>query len=61
MHDLLHCSGLLFGESGTMSSEATKLSTASIYINSNQLDYLKDQEEKFGYSKNLWSSSEDQN
>ena len=48
-HALAFCS-LVFGESGTMSSEAAMLGTPAIFINNlkDQLGTLKSQEEKYG-------------
>lgn len=60
IHDALFYSSLLFGESGTMASEAAVLGTRAIFINSNQLGYLIEEEEKYGLVSNFTHSLEDQ-
>jgi len=60
MHDVLFFSALSFGESGTMSSEAAILGTPSIYINSNDLGYLNEQQEKYGLVFNYRNGEADQ-
>lgn len=60
IHDALYYSSLLFGESGTMASEAAMLGTPSIFINSNRLGYLDEQEHKYGLVSNFRASKEDQ-
>ncbi|ARS34135.1 DUF354 domain-containing protein [Pontibacter actiniarum] len=60
IHDALYFSALLFGESGTMASEAAVLGTPSIFINSNSLGYLDEQEYKYGLVNNFRSGLEDQ-
>jgi len=44
IHHLLHYAHLLYGESGTMASEAAVLGTHAFFINSQSLGYLEDQE-----------------
>lgn len=60
MHDVLYYSALSFGESGTMSSEAAVLGTPSVYINSNDLGYLNEQQLKYGLVFNFSNSETDQ-
>lgn len=60
IHDVLYYSSLLFGESGTMASEAAVLGTPSIFINGNSLGYLDQQEHKYGLVNNFRSSKQDQ-
>jgi uncharacterized protein len=60
MHDVLYYSALSFGESGTMSSEAAVLGTPSVYINSNQLGYLNEQQVKYGLVYNYSTNEIDQ-
>lgn len=60
MHDVLYYSALSFGESGTMSSEAAVLGTPSVYINSNDLGYLNEQQHKYGLVFNFTNSLQDQ-
>lgn len=60
MHDVLYYSALSFGESGTMSSEAAVLGTPSVYINSNDLGYLNEQEHKYGLVYNFSNTEQDQ-
>ena len=60
MHDVIYYSALSFGESGTMSSEAAVLGTPSVYINSNDLGYLNEQELKYGLVYNFSNSEQDQ-
>ena len=60
IHHALAYSSLVFGESGTMSSEAAMLGTPAIFINNlkDQLGTLKAQEEKYGFVYG-YSCSED--
>lgn len=60
IHDALYYSVLLFGESGTMASEAAMLGTPSIFINSISLGYLKEQELKYGLVNNFKEGEIDQ-
>lgn len=60
MHDALYYSSLLFGESGSMSSEAAILGTPAIRINCNPLGYLEDQENKYGLVYNFGDSEREQ-
>jgi predicted glycosyltransferase len=60
MHDALFYCSLLFGESGTMASEAAVLGTPAIFINSNQLGYLGDEEIRYGLVSNFTDSLKDQ-
>ncbi|MBK0401916.1 DUF354 domain-containing protein [Adhaeribacter sp. BT258] len=60
MHDALYYSALLFGESGTMASEAAILGTPAIFLNSNRLGYLDEQEKKYALVFNFRESAQDQ-
>lgn len=60
MHDALYYSSLLFGESGSMASEAAILGTQAIRISFNRLGYLEDQENKYGLVYNFTDSEQDQ-
>lgn len=60
MHDAIYYSSLLFGESGTMSSEAAVLGTPAIFINSLTLGYLEEQEKKYGLVHNFRSDESSQ-
>jgi predicted glycosyltransferase len=60
MHDALSYSSLFFGESGTMASEAAVLGIPAIFINSNQLGYLEEQESKYGLVFNFRDTLQDQ-
>lgn len=60
IHDVIYYSSLLFGESGTMASEAAVLGTPSIFINGNSLGYLDQQEQKYGLVNNFRSGKVDQ-
>jgi predicted glycosyltransferase len=60
MHDALCYSSLLFGESGSMASEAAILGTPAIRISFNTLGYLEDQEKKYGLVYNFSDSESDQ-
>jgi uncharacterized protein len=60
MHDVLYYCSLSFGESGTMSSEAAVLGTPAVYINSNHLGYLNEQEKKYGLVFNYKTSEQEQ-
>ena len=48
MHHLMNYAQLIFGESGTMPSEASILGVPSIYINPLRLGYLEEQERDYG-------------
>ncbi|MFT5124352.1 MAG: putative glycosyltransferase [Verrucomicrobiales bacterium] len=48
MHHLMHYTRLIFGESGTMPSEASVRGVPSIYINPLRLGYLEEQEREYG-------------
>ena len=60
IHDVIYYSSLLFGESGTMASEAAVLGTPSIFINGNSLGYLDQQEHKYRLVNNFRSGMLDQ-
>ncbi|HTE28567.1 DUF354 domain-containing protein [Flavitalea sp.] len=60
MHDALYYSSLLFGESGSMASEAAILGTPAIRISFNQLGYLEDQENRYGLVYNFGDSEREQ-
>jgi predicted glycosyltransferase len=60
IHDAIYFSSLLFGESGTMSSEAAVLGTPAIFINSIQLGYLDDEEFRYGLVHNFIDTPNDQ-
>ncbi|MBD1397718.1 DUF354 domain-containing protein [Pontibacter sp. JH31] len=60
IHDVIYYASLLFGESGTMASEAAVLGTPSIFINGNNLGYLDQQEQKYGLVNNFRSGEADQ-
>jgi hypothetical protein len=60
MHDAIYFSSLLFGESGTMASEAAVLGTPAIFINSIQLGYLEEEEARYGLVFNFRDSLKDQ-
>ncbi|QHL88821.1 DUF354 domain-containing protein [Nibribacter ruber] len=60
MHDALYYCSLLFGESGTMASEAAVLGTPAIFINSNRLGYTDEQGEKYGLVSYFTESPQDQ-
>ena len=48
LHDLMASAVLVFGESGTMPSEAAVLGTPGVYINPLRLGYLEEQERDYG-------------
>jgi uncharacterized protein len=60
MHDALYYSSLLFGESGTMASEAAVLGIPAIFINNNRLGYTDEQGDKYGLVSSFSESLEDQ-
>jgi uncharacterized protein len=60
IHDAIYYCSLLFGESGTMASEAAVLGTPSIFINGNSLGYLDQQEHQYGLVNNFRSGKLDQ-
>lgn len=60
--DIFHImafSSLLFGESGTMTSEAAVLGIPAIFIDSSSRDYTREQEAKYGLVYNLSETQED--
>jgi len=61
MHDAVYYSSLLFGESGTMASEAAMLGVPSFYINNNPLGYLEYQEKEYGLVYNFKDTEWEQN
>ncbi|ERM84328.1 hypothetical protein P872_14885 [Rhodonellum psychrophilum GCM71 = DSM 17998] len=60
IHDALYYSSMIFGESGTMSSEAAVLGTPAFFISSLKLGYLEEQEKEFGLVFNYGISEIDQ-
>jgi len=60
IHDALYYSSMIFGESGTMSSEAAVLGTPAFFISSLKLGYLEEQEKEFGLVFNYGISETDQ-
>ena len=48
MHHLMHHAQLIFGESGTMPSEASVMGVPSVYVNPLRLGYLEEQERDYG-------------
>jgi predicted glycosyltransferase len=53
MHDLLYYATMYIGEGATMASEAAILGTPAIYINTQRLGYLDEQEEIYGLVYNF--------
>jgi len=53
MHDILASVDLFIGEGATMASECAILGTPAIYINSLELGYTTEQEEKYGLVYNF--------
>lgn len=60
IHHVLAYASLLYGESGTMSSEAAVLGTPAIFLNKLGLGYLKEQEDKYGLVFSFSESKDDQ-
>jgi uncharacterized protein len=56
IHHLLHFADMYTGEGATMASEAAVLGTPSLYINTLQLGYLKEQETRYGLTMNFTES-----
>lgn len=48
IHHLMHYARLIFGESGTMPSEASVMGVPSVYVNPLRLGYLEEQERDYG-------------
>ncbi len=48
IHHLMHHAALVFGESGTMPSEASVMGVPSVYVNPLRLGYLEEQERDYG-------------
>jgi predicted glycosyltransferase len=48
IHHLMHYASLVFGESGTMPSEAAVMGVPSVYVNPLRLGYLEEQERDYG-------------
>ena len=48
IHDLTAFASLMFGESGTMTSEAAVLGVPSVYINPLSMGYIEEQQQKYG-------------
>jgi len=53
IHDLLYYATMYIGEGATMASEAAVLGTPAIYVNTQRLGYLDEQEEKYGLVYNI--------
>ncbi|MFH0861091.1 MAG: DUF354 domain-containing protein [Candidatus Altiarchaeota archaeon] len=53
MHDLLYYATMFVGEGATMASESAVLGTPSIYVNTLNLSYLEEQEERYGLTYNF--------
>ncbi len=60
IHDIMYFAHFIYGESGTMTSEAAILGTPAIFINNARLSYTIEQEEKYGLTYNFSESNEDQ-
>ncbi len=60
MHQLIACADLIFGESGTMSSEAAVLGVPAIYLDNKSRLYTQEQERKYGLVFNFSESLSDQ-
>jgi uncharacterized protein len=60
IHDAIAFSSLMFGESGTMVSEAAVLGVPGIYIDSSGRYYTKELDEKYGLVFNFTESSDNQ-
>ena len=60
IHHVLNYASLIFGESGTMSSEAAVLGTPAIFLNDTGLGYLDNLEKEYGLVHNFTESTEDQ-
>lgn len=60
IHDIMYFAHFIYGESGTMTSEAAILGTPAIFINNARLSYTIEQEEKYGLTFNYTESNEDQ-
>jgi uncharacterized protein len=58
IHHLLYYASMFVGEGGTMASEAAVMGTPSVYINSLQLGYLEELENKYGLLKNFSTETE---
>jgi len=53
IHDLLCYATMYIGEGATMASEAAVLGTPAIYVNTQRLGYLDEEEEKYGLVYNF--------
>ena len=53
IHDLLYYATMYIGEGATMASEAAVLGTPAIYVNTQRLGYLDEEEEKYGLVYNF--------
>src|SRR5690606_4961374 len=60
IHDVLYYSSLIFGESGTMTSEAAVLGIPAVFLNNSGLGYTEEEEERYGIVYNFSESEEDQ-
>ena len=57
IHDVLSSADLFIGEGATMASECAVLGTPAIYVNSLEVGYLREQENKYGLVFNFRSST----
>ncbi len=60
MHHLMASADLIFGESGTMASEAAVLGVPAIYLDNDSRLYTQEQQQKYGLVFNYSESIEDQ-
>lgn len=60
IHDALYYCSLLFGESGTMTSEAAVLGTPAVFLNNSGLGYTDEEEKRYGLVFNYTESLEHQ-
>lgn len=60
IHDLLYYATLYIGEGATVASECAVLGTPAIYVNTLQVGYLDEQEEKYGLVYNFLDPKRDQ-
>ena len=56
MHDVLAFAALFFGEGATMASECAMLGVPSIYVNSLEVGYCTEEEEKYNLVYNFRNS-----
>ncbi|HOO45393.1 MAG TPA: DUF354 domain-containing protein [Deltaproteobacteria bacterium] len=60
MHSVISNADLVFGESGTMTSEAAVLGTPAVFIDSSGRGYAREQERKYGLVRNFDETMEGQ-